>query len=65
MAPVTELPPYPGTPRWVKLSAMVVGAFIVLALALMVTGIGGRHGPGRHLPSSDSGGNTQIEQMRR
>ena len=43
---------YPGMPRWVKLSGLVVGVLILLALGLMVIGghegsLGG-HGPGRH-----------------
>lgn len=61
---MAELPPYPGTPRWVKLSAIIVGTLILFILALKVTGIGGRHGPGSHMPSTDSGGNAQAEQQR-
>jgi hypothetical protein len=39
----------PGTPRWVIIIGVVVGALIVLFLVLKLTGIGGEHGPGRHL----------------
>jgi hypothetical protein len=53
-----DLPSYPGTPRWVKISGIVA---VVLALLLVIAAIfgGGRHGPGRHLPSGDAGGDTQ------
>ena len=42
------------TPRWVKITGLIVlGAVILLALVL-VTGIGGEHGPRRHLsPTGD------------
>ncbi len=39
----------PGMPRWVKVSAIVVGVLLLLFLVLKLTGIGGEHGPGRHL----------------
>ena len=45
-------PPYPGTPRWVRLSAIVAGTLLLLVLVIAVLS-GGRHGPGRHLPSDD------------
>lgn len=41
--------PYPGTPRWVKISLIIVGLLLLLAVALMASGVGGPHGPGRHL----------------
>jgi len=49
-------PTYPGMPRWVKLSGIIVGAIILVAVVLMVFGVGGPHGPGRHLslPDADS-----------
>ena len=62
---MAELPPYPGTPRWVKLSAISVGALILVVLALKVTGVGGRHGPGRHMPAPPNGAIAQDEQQRR
>ncbi len=41
----------PGMPRWVKMSAIIVGALVLLVVILAVTGVlGGQHGPGRHLP---------------
>jgi hypothetical protein len=43
-------PPYPGAPRWVKVLALIVGTLIVLAIVAGLTGIGGPHRPGRHLP---------------
>jgi hypothetical protein len=56
--PTEERPP--STPRWVKLSGIIVIVLILLVIILKLTGIGGNHGPGRHLP----GGNPaeQIKQ---
>ncbi|MGP6174366.1 hypothetical protein [Corynebacterium sp. A21] len=36
-----------GTPRWVKISGIIVLVLIVLIVLVMVFG-GGNHGPGRH-----------------
>ena len=47
----------PGMPRWVKVSAIVVGVLVVLFLVLQLTGIGGEHGPGRH----NSGSGAPLE----
>ncbi|NKN01143.1 hypothetical protein GFL89_24475 [Rhizobium leguminosarum bv. viciae] len=50
------LPPtYPGMPRWVKISGIIVGVIILLAVVLIVSGVGGPHGPGRHLSPPDTG----------
>jgi hypothetical protein len=48
-------PPYPGTPRWVKVFGIIVIVVVLLAVAMMFIG-GGEHGPGRHTPSGDAGG---------
>jgi hypothetical protein len=40
----------PRTPRWVKWSAIVVGALILLMVVVMSL-FGTQHGPGRHLGS--------------
>ena len=42
---------YPGTPRWVKLGAIVAVLVLVLVLAVMILS-GGEHGPMRHVPSA-------------
>ncbi len=49
---------YPGTPRWVKASGIVVLVFVLLVVVIMATGVGGRHGPGRHMRSGGAGGHT-------
>ena len=41
----------PPTPRWVKVFAVVVLALALLVVIVMATGIGGQHGPARHLPA--------------
>ena len=38
-------------PRWVKVTAIIIGALVVLLfVVLQVAGIGPEHGPGRHTP---------------
>ena len=48
-------PPYPGTPRWVKVFGIIVISVVLLVVAMMLIG-GGEHGPARHTPSADDGG---------
>jgi hypothetical protein len=51
--------PYPGTPRWVKVSGIVALVVVLLFVIMMLIGRGGRHGPGRHIPSGGGlGGHT-------
>ncbi|MFP1628483.1 hypothetical protein ACLB9X_25690 [Streptomyces sp. 5K101] len=44
----------PGAPRWAKVSAIVVGVLILLAVVVKLTGLGGDHGPGRHMGNGDT-----------
>ncbi len=44
-------PSYPGTPRWVKATGIVVILLVVLVAIMLLTG----HGPGRHGSSGDAG----------
>ena len=48
---MADPPPYPGTPRWVKVFAMTVIALILLGIVLTITGIRDKHGRGRHMPA--------------
>jgi hypothetical protein len=41
---------YPGAPRWVKVLGILAIVLLVLGAIIIVTGVGGPHGPGRHLP---------------
>ncbi|SMD25170.1 hypothetical protein [Kibdelosporangium aridum] len=41
-----------GSPRWVKWSVIVVGVLVLIVVVLQLTGLGGQHGPGQHLPGS-------------
>jgi hypothetical protein len=43
----------PRMPHWVKWSAIVVAALILLMVVVMSV-FGGQHGPGRHLPAGDA-----------
>ena len=47
----------PGTPRWVKVSGIIIAIVILLFVIMLFVG-GGNHGPGRHLPSGGDGGYT-------
>lgn len=38
--------PHGGTPRWVKVSAIVAVALLVLVVVALIAGVD--HGPGRH-----------------
>ena len=39
-------------PRWVTVLLVAAAALAVLALVAVLTGVGGGHGPGRHLSTS-------------
>lgn len=54
---ITSTPP--GTPRWVKVSGIVVAVVVLLVIIMLVIG-GGQHSPSRHLPSSDGAGATVL-----
>lgn len=47
---MADLSRYPGTPRWVKISAILVLVLILLVGVVLFTGLGGPHGPRRHAP---------------
>jgi hypothetical protein len=70
---MTDLPPGSGdapcgvpgrrstasTPRWVKVFGITAISLLLLFAVIVLTGIGGEHGPGRHLPSgAGPGGDT-------
>ena len=44
---------YPGTPRWVKVGAIVVVIVVLLVVVAMLLA-GGEHGPMRHIPSGSA-----------
>ena len=39
------------TPRWVKVFGIIAIVLVFLFAVVVLTGIGGNHGPWRHLPS--------------
>ncbi len=41
----------PSTPRWVKVSGIITIVLVLMFVILHLTS-GGKHGPGRHIPSS-------------
>ena len=45
-------PPYPGTPRWIKVFGIIAIVVVLLVVFMLLTG----HGPGRHTLSDDAGG---------
>jgi hypothetical protein len=52
---MADLPPYPGIPRWVKVSGIIVIVLVLLIVIIMFTGVGGKHGPGMHGPGRHMG----------
>ena len=53
---------YPGIPRWVKVFGIIVIFVVLLVVAMMFIG-GGEHGPGRHTPSGDAGGQVLLSSV--
>lgn len=49
--PISENQSITKTPRWVKVSGIIVIVIVLLAVMIMLIS-GGDHGPGRHFPSS-------------
>ena len=43
-----------GTPRWVKVFGVIVIVLVLLVAVLLLTGVGGLHGPARHIPTGDA-----------
>ena len=39
---------YPGTPRWVKALGVIAAIVLLLIAFILITGLGGPHGPQRH-----------------
>ena len=56
---MADLPPY-HTPRWVKIIGIIALVLMLLLGILHLTGLGGNHGPGRHLPSGGAGGSRPL-----
>ena len=48
---MSNRPPYPGAPRWVKAFAVATVVVVVLVVIALLSG----HGPGRHAPSGGGG----------
>jgi hypothetical protein len=51
------IPGYPGTPRWVKVFGIIALVLVLMVVFMLFAG-GGRHGPGRHVPSGGAGDHT-------
>lgn len=49
--PAADRPPR--APRWVKLAGIIVIALALLFVIAQLAGIGGHHGPGRHMPKAE------------
>ena len=52
---MADPPHYPGTPRWVKVLGIIAIVVVLLIVAILFIG-SSEHGPGRHTPSGDAGG---------
>lgn len=60
---MTDQPSYPGLPRWVKISGIVVLVLVMLVAIIVAFDIGGQHGPdqfgpGRHGSFDNTGDET-------
>lgn len=55
-AHLAGLPPYPGTPRWVKVFGTIAVILCLFTLTSVVAGVGGPHGPNRHASTGGEGG---------
>ena len=51
---MADMPPY-STPRWVKIVGIIALVLVLLVGIMLLTGVGGDHGPGRHMPSGGAG----------
>lgn len=49
------------TPRWVKAFGIIVIILFLVIAVLIFAGIGGPHGPGRHMPADETGAGTPSE----
>jgi hypothetical protein len=56
---MADLPPY-RTPRWVKVFGLAIIVLVLLAVIIIFTGVGGEHGPGRHM---SGGGQTPTSSV--
>ncbi len=52
--------PY-STPSWVKMFGIIALILVLLVGVLLITGLGGEHGPGRHIPSNAAGDTSFTE----
>jgi hypothetical protein len=59
---MADPPPYPGTPRWVKVFGIIVIVAVLLVVAMMFIG-GGEHGPGRYTLSGEAGGQVAVSSV--
>ncbi|MDP8974392.1 MAG: hypothetical protein M3N45_14790 [Actinomycetota bacterium] len=62
---MADPPPYPGTPRWVKVFGIIVIVVVLLFVVALLFGGGppGGHGPGRHTPSDDARGSIPLSSV--
>ena len=60
---MADLPPY-STPRWVKIVGIIALVLVLLVGIMLLTGVRGDHGPGRHMPSGGAGGHTQTSSVK-
>ncbi len=56
--PTVDRPP--STPRWVKVFGILAIVMVLIFIVIQFTGVGGGHGPGRHTPFGDVGGQKAL-----
>lgn len=66
-SPESDRDPRAGMPRWVKVSLIVGLALVLLFVIANLAGVGGEHGPGRHVggggtpPTVVDGGHAPVD----
>jgi hypothetical protein len=52
-----------GVPRWVVISGIIAAIIVLGVVIVLLTGLGGEHGPGRHEPGAESSSATPASSM--
>lgn len=51
------------TPRWVKVFGIITLIVVLVIVIVLATGLGGPHGPRRHVPGGDADGDILVSSV--